>query len=181
MFRCRLYWAVIVLIGLGGCGADRAALVSSGVPTTTFSSAKTDTLSHGIEVGDISGGSSVLNTMGITNGEFRQILSDSLARNGLLADKGQGTWQLDVKLSFGGSVAVIGDQTITADSRYILREKRTSAVSFDKVIKSSSTQKNRIRRLGGGLVSVYRKRRWTATPEGRLQWCCGAKLARFPF
>jgi len=135
--------AALALLSLAACSTPDPRLPNlvNAVSTANFSTSSADPLQHAVAAGEISGGSSALfNQLGITDKMFREVLTKTLDKSGLLADAGSAKWQINCALDFDTNLALIGDQTVTAKIKYSLRDKRTGAIVFDKEEDSSSTK-----------------------------------------
>jgi hypothetical protein len=141
MTRCRLAAAVALMIyGLTGCSSSqRPTNISDHVPTR-FSDTKPDPLLHTLDVGEVSGGVSLLNTVGIKNETFAEVLRGTLQPNALLAAPGNARWRVDSMLDFESPATGFGDQTVKAKIRYVLRDVGTNEIALKKVVETSGTK-----------------------------------------
>src|SRR5579863_4604429 len=143
----------LVLTNVAGCADERTAQISNFMSDVAFSRDKKVPLLHAVAVGDVSGGSSVLNTAGVTNAMFREALTATLKRNDLLADGSESKWRLDCVLDFDAPLLVVGDQNVTANIHYVLHEAETGSTSFDKLIQTDTSGKSG--RSPGGDIAVF--------------------------
>jgi hypothetical protein len=93
----RRFIFLALALALGACGAHEARMEAISPVADSMS----PQFKGAILVGEVSGGSSALNSTGVTNGEFKDVLQHVLGDNGLLAPgAAEAHYRLDVVLDF---------------------------------------------------------------------------------
>jgi hypothetical protein len=133
------------LIGLLACGVTActdqnrpAAITSAG--TLLPMTATDNPWSYGIAIGEVSGGAWLFNEVDIKDSTFKQALTSLLRQKNLLANAGSERWLLDCTLDIEAPLTILTDQNITAKIRYVLRERASSKVVFDRLIQTDSSR-----------------------------------------
>ncbi len=133
------------LIGLLGCGITACtdqnrptAITSAGTPLPM--AATDNPWSYGIAIGEVSGGAWLFNEVDIKDSTFEQALTSLLRQKNLVTDASSGRWLLDCALDIEAPLTILTDQNITAKIRYVVREKASGKVVFDRVIQTDSSR-----------------------------------------
>jgi hypothetical protein len=136
--RPLLFLVLPLSLALGACGAhvERMQVTSpgpGGMPSA---------LGNAVAVGEISGGSSVLNSTGVTDGEFKEALEYALRSVGLLApDAAAASYRLDAHIRFTpGEDPTFEDQHVDVAVTYRLIKTAGGDVSLEKTIATKYVQ-----------------------------------------
>jgi hypothetical protein len=140
MQRGFFVFAAAMIFALTGCADERRLSQLSDFVPTKFSETRPSPLLHAIAVGESSGGAGMFDTVDIRDGDFVAVMTGILRRNALLAVPGSAIWRIDSFLDFDAPMTTLGDQTIKAKIRYVLRDVATGTAVFEQVVTASSTR-----------------------------------------
>ncbi len=129
----------LLILGLAGCSDLRPDVIAT-AGTVQPVTGRTSAFADSIAVGDVTGGAWLFNDVDISNNTFRKALTALLKNKALLAPEGNGRWVLDCTLDIDAPLTLLSDQNIDAKIHYVLREKGSGKIVFDRRIETSSTR-----------------------------------------
>src|SRR5690348_1598993 len=132
-------FVLALALGLAACGPSHVERMHiTGMPLDTSA----PTLDHAIAVGEVSGGSSWLNSAGVTDGEFKEVLEYALRNSGVLAPSlAAARWRLNVALDFDPAFRwAFSDQQVDTTITYRLFAQPEGNEVFERIIRTSDTK-----------------------------------------
>jgi len=130
---------LVLGVALSGCGAHVEAMKVNGPPVGV----NAPELKDAIAVGKVSGGSSLLNNAGVTDDEFKTVLTYALQSSGVLAPSlARAHWRLDATLDFDPKKqGLFSDQQIDFTTIYDLYTQPGGERVFERTIATTDTRK----------------------------------------
>ena len=130
----------LLILGLAGCTDLRPDVIATS-GTIQPVTGRTSAFADSIAVGDVTGGAWLFNDVDISERHIQEGAHRAAARTRRCwRPQGDERWVLDCTLDIDAPLTLLSDQNIDAKIHYVLREKGSGKVVFDRRIETNSSR-----------------------------------------